>query len=210
MGSGRGAPRPDAGFTLIEIFVVTALFTALMAAMLASLLVGRSSYASADAYIQVQQEARRAFDSMVRELREGGNVNGSASIAAPGVQRLDLQISRGYDATACGGICWGTESATFPNGWIHYVLDTSDPQRPRFMRCVTANRLDPMPAQFVGCRVLANSVSSGLASTAFTYDHANRMVTIKLQASVTSKQLPGGSMQAAPTPLTTRVRLRNT
>ncbi|MBI2104359.1 MAG: type II secretion system protein [Candidatus Omnitrophica bacterium] len=204
------APRHRAGMTLIEILFVLVIFGGLLATLMASLLVSRTSYVSADAFVQVQQEARRAFDVMVKELREAGQVNNNVAIAVPGVQRLDFQIDRGYDAAACGGVCWGTENPAFPSGWVHYVLDAATPPAPRLMRCVTAGRLDPMPADFAGCRVLANHVSAALANSSFVYDHGNRIVTVRLQASLTSQQLPGGTIGTTPVPLMTQVRLRNT
>lgn len=200
---------PRQGMSLTEIMVVLILLTGLIGALLVSLLVGQTSSLSAEAYVQVQQEARRAFDVMVKELREAGQVNNGVSIAEPGVQRLDFQISRGYDAVTCGGICWGTDDPAVPNGWVHYVIDTSTPTRARLVRCTTANRLDPMPAGFAGCWVLANAVQPSLANSAFVYDHANRIVTLKIQTSVSSTQLPGGSLGTAPAPLITRVKLRN-
>ena len=197
------------GLTLVEVLIVIAIFSGILGALLVSLLVSRTSYVSADAYLQVQQEARRAFDSMVRELHHAGRVNNDVSLLEPGAQRLDLQIARGYDAAACGGICWGTDDSALPNGLIHYVLDTADAQNARLMRCVSANRLDPMPAAFAGCRVLSNRVNPLLANSSFVYDHGSRAVTVRLQTAITSPQLPGGTMGTTPAPLITRVRHRN-
>ena len=203
--------RTRRGFTLMEVLVTVVIFGVVLGVLLVSFLVSKNTYVSSDAYVRIQQEARRAFDSMVKELHQAGQVNNSVAIAAPGVQRLDFQIVRAYDAVACAatnGNCWGTDDAALPNGWLHYVLDTADANNARFMRCVTANRLDPMPGGFAGCRVLANSLNPALASTAFTYDHGNRMVTVMLQPTIISSQLVGGSLTTA-NPLTTRVRLRN-
>lgn len=193
------------GFTLLELLIGITIFGVLSGALLVTLLVGSNSYLSTELAVQSQQEARRALDRSTRELRNAGKVNNSVSIAAPGVQRLDFQIARGYDATTCGGICWGSDDAALPNGWIHYVLDPTNPQHVRLVRCVTANQLDSMLAGFAGCQVLANEVDSALANTAFTYDHPGRMVTIRLQTSITSPRLP----QSLTTSLTTRIKLRN-
>lgn len=198
------------GFTILEIQLAAVIFAGILAALLLGLLMGRSSYVSAEAYVQLQQEARRAFDGMARELRGAGQVNNNVTILDPGVQRLDFQIARSFDISVCGGVCWGTDAVLLPNGWLHYVLDATNPQNARLMRCVTANRLDPMPVDFAGCRVLANSLTPNLANSSFMYNHATRTILVKLQTSVTSQQLPGGSMVLSPTPLTLRVRLRNT
>lgn len=199
------------GLTLTEMLFVITILVVLVGVLLVSLLVSRLSYLSAEAYVQVQEQARRAFNAVVQELHQAGHVNNDVAIAEPGVQRLDFQIVRapGYDLAACGGNCWGTDTPALPSGWIHYVLDPTDPQNPRLMRCVTANRLDPMPAGFAGCRVLAIYVNPSLAATSFTYDQGNRIVTVRIQNSISSLQLPGGSMGTTPVPLITRVRLRN-
>ena len=196
------------GFTLMEVLVSVVIFGIVLGVLLVSFLVSKNTYVSSDAYVRIQQEARHAFDNMVKELHQAGRVNNNVAIAAPGVQRIDFQVVRAYDAVACGGNCWGTDDAALPNGWIHYVLDTANAQNARLMRCVTAARLDPMPGGFAGCRVLANYLNPALASTAFTYDHANRIVTMALQPVITSSQLVGGSLTTA-SPLTMRVRLRN-
>ena len=203
------ARRDSRGFTLLEVLVVLVLIGVLVGVLMVSSTVGWGTYSSSDAAVQVQQAARQAFDAMTKELHGAGLVNDNVAIAEPGVQRLDFQITRGYDSVACGGICWGTDDAALPSGWVHYVLDAADAQNVRLLRCVTAGRLDAMPGGFAGCRVLANDVNGNLANTAFVYDHANRTILIRLQTLVTSSQLAGGTVTSAPIALTTQVRLRN-
>ena len=60
------------GFTLIEMLVSIGIAGTLAAALIVSLLIGRETYLSSSASIDVQQEARRAFQTMVQELRESG------------------------------------------------------------------------------------------------------------------------------------------
>lgn len=205
----RQPVRGERGLSLMELMVTLAMLSVLVGVILGTFMIGRSSYTSADTYVQVQQAARQAFDNMVKELHGAGLVNNNVAIAEPGVQRLDFQISRGYDVAACGGICWGTDDPAIPTGWVHYIVDASNAQNVRLMRCVTAGRLDAMPGGFAGCRVLSNNVNGNLANTALAYDHANRTVLLRLQTLVTSSQVAGGTMRAAPTALTTHIRLRN-
>lgn len=193
--------------TVFEVMLAAVIFGGISAILMGLLLIGRTSYVSADASLQVQQEARRAFDAIVKELHGAGQVNNSVTIPEPGVQRLDFQIIRDYDTAACGGICWGTDDTILPNGWVHYVVDTADPQNVRLMRCITANRLDAIPVGFAGCRVLANRVNQ--ANSFFSYDNGSGTVTVRLQIAIVSTQLPGGGMSLSPTALVTRVRLRN-
>ena len=203
-------PGGAAGFSLVEVVIVTLISVVVLGALYAGALVSRKSYAFTDSSVRVQEGIRRAFSTMLAELRESVNVNNNVSIANPGVQRLDFQLSRGYDAAACSGVCQGSDDPAWPTGWVHYLVDTTTPQRVRLMRCVTANRLDTMPANFNGCRVLANDVSSALTDSAFRYDSATRVITVQLPTSVTSQDLPNGRMVASPAPLVMRVRLRNT
>ena len=122
------------GFTLTEMLVVTSLFLIIGAGLLTTFLSGQSSYLSADAYIQVQQESRKAFDNVVRELRESGNIScGVAACAdatcpstcAANTSRLNFQIATGYAAGP--GISWDSGVAGSPcknagATWNHYAI----------------------------------------------------------------------------------------
>jgi type II secretory pathway pseudopilin PulG len=200
-------PTHRSGWTLLESLISLTIFSGLMAVLLSSLNANRQAHLTSDAYLQVQQEARRALDTIMRELREAGHVNNDVGIAAPGVQRLDFQLARSYDAVGCGGVCWGTDEAGLPTGWIHYVVD---PAGGRLVRCVTAGRLDAMPVGYAGCGVLAADVETALATTGFTYDATTRTVTTWLRTALTAAQIPTGRMQLAPEALVVRIPLRNT
>ncbi len=156
-------------------------FLILGGALLTAFLTGQTTWVSSDAFVQVQQEARRGFDSMARELRQAG-LAGPA--AAPGPQNMNLtalaggsnqlnfQVALGYDATpspGCGGICWGADGV---NGqWIHYavVVNAGLPanNNRQLVRCVTgAGTRDTVPlANGTNClpggfRVIANNVNT--------------------------------------------------
>ncbi len=204
------------GFTLSEIIVVAALFLILGGGILTAFLTGQTSYFSADSYVQVQQEARRAFDYMVRELRESGNIScgaaagGCATPATPST-RLNFQIALGYFSSAatspCGtvGVCYGNEAAA--NQWVHYVISgTGVTGNDTLYRCLTPGQYDVI-ASYVGCRVLANNVNG--TNSSFLWDPAAsvRSVTMNLQTRYQNTRIAGGSQQTGV--LTTRVRLRN-
>ena len=197
---GGCTPPPRAGFTLTEILVVILLLLVIGGGLLTVLLIGQTSYISSDAYVQVQQEARKAFDNAVQELRQAGNVSLSAD-----ANQLHFQIARGYNTeAACQGpaaTCWGSEAAT--GEWVHLVV-TGDGDGVQMVRCVTAGVVNPV-TDFTGCRVLANSVKGGTSS--FAYDAANRVVTLILEFEYRNSALPGGRQTTSP--LTARVRLRN-
>ena len=206
------------GFTLVEMLVVLVIFGGIMGALLISFLVGKSSFLSADMYIHVQQEARRAFDIMVKELRESGNIDSpttSPTVGFLNATRVNFQIARGYNINggctipvSCATctcrntntVCWGNDTTNC--NWVHYLVNNG-----QLLRCQSANP-DTADATLVAstCRVMANDLQTFLAD----FDTTAQTVTMRLEIRETSAQLPGGSMGTTPAPLVTRVRLRNT
>ena len=63
------------GFSLVELMIVLAIFSTILGAIYGVLSMSRSSYQTGDIQIVVQQEARKAMDKIVTELREGSSVN---------------------------------------------------------------------------------------------------------------------------------------
>lgn len=200
------------GFTLVEMLVVVAIFGGIMGALLISFLVGKSSYLSADAYIQVQQETRRAFDNMVKELREAGGTITPADVTSTS---LTFQVALGYNLAApcpVNAVCWGAQDQNGANqpGWsIRYRVNGTQLVRELH------NEIPPIDPP-VATRVLANNANSGLAAdglpaTSWRYDSGTKVVNMRLEVRQVSGQLPGGSMSTSPpAPLRTQVRLRNT
>lgn len=188
------------GFTFIELLVVSVLFLAVGAGLLTVFLSGRTSSLSGDAYVQVQEEARKAFDRAVQDLRQAGNVVVSAD-----AKQLHFQTARGYNTEAAcqnpPAICWGSEAAT--GEWLHLVI-TGAGDNVQLVRCTTAALVNPV-TDVTGCRVLANRVKGGTSS--FVYDVANRVVTLTMEFEYQNAALPGGRQTT--TPLSTRVKLRN-
>ena len=190
------------GFTLSELVIATALLAILSGVLASGLLLGRRTYVTSETYVQVQEETRRAFDAMGRELRGGGGT------ITPAANQLTFQLALGFNLAPLAGcpanaICWGAKNQAGANqpGWtLRYRLDTAAQQ---LLREVVDNQL-PTPA-VQSTRVLANSIQT----VSFSYAAATQTITIQLQAQRASQELPGGSLSAAPTPLVTRVRLRN-
>ncbi len=191
--------RRAAGLTLTELLIGSILFLVLGGALLVSFLTGQSSYLSSDAYIQVQEEARRAFDNVVRELRESvtiscgpppavqtGNCNGS---------RINFRVAMGYT----GGVTQVGDGSTL-NWYGHYIIDAA---AQRLYRCATAGEGDAV--DLAACRVLANHVDT--AQSSFSWSTATRIVTCTVQVTYANPRLPSGSIS---TPrLVSQVRLRN-
>ena len=204
-------PNVSLGFTLVETLMVTTLFLIIAGGLLTMLLSGQTSYLSADAALQVQEEARRAYDVMIRELREAGASNlATWQPTTPdvppgsGFKQLNFQIARGYNGVGCTNtICWGSENA---NGeWIHYAV-VDNPTLPdandlQLVRCVDANATTAI-TDGTNCRVLANDIQS------VTFAYAGGAVTVNLQAQYQDPRLPGNG-QASTQLLSSRVKLRN-
>jgi len=199
------------GFTLVELLFVMAIFSGIIGALLLTFVVGRNSYLSSDAYIQVQQEARRAFDTMVKELREAG---GTVTATAGPPSQLQFQIALGFNLAGCAvnAVCWGALNQNGSNqpGWsVRYRVSGTQ---------VIREVLDQNSTVQPGTRVLANNVNNGVgadgqAATQFSYDGTNRVVTIRLDMAQPPGPVPKnvGAVQDAFRPrLSTQIKLRNT
>ena len=115
------------GLTITELLIAVAIFVAIGGALAVSLLMDQRAFVTSEASTHVQQQARRALDAMVKELREAGNVDSPTTAPNQDVTnttRLNFQIARSYDDALCGGICWGNDTMT--GGWIHYLLDATN------------------------------------------------------------------------------------
>ncbi|MDP3722825.1 MAG: hypothetical protein Q8R91_04935 [Candidatus Omnitrophota bacterium] len=193
------SPQPRAwGFTLVELMVVSVIFVIIGMGLLTTFVTGWTSFFSADAYIQVQQEARRAFDAMVRELREAGQITAAGS-------QLDFQVALGYNQPPpcpAGAICWGArdENGVSRASWkLRYRVAGT-----QLIREIvdSGNMVQP------GTRILANFIDG--ANTSFSWNPANRTVTMQLQAQYLNSQnraLPGAGQRTGV--WTTRVGVRN-
>ncbi len=193
------------GFTLIELMFVVTILTIILGALLTSFMIGRSSYVTGDAYIQVQQEARRALDTMGKELRAARST--VAVAGNPAGSQLNFQIALGYNLAQAGctanAVCWGAQDLTNvnqPNWSVQYRLAGTQ---------LVRELLNGAQVVAGSQRVIANSVNAAAAAAQpiFAYDAPTKTVTIALDVRQASNQLAGGSMSTSP--LTTRVRLRN-
>jgi len=206
------------GFTLVEMLIVTVLLFIVGGGMLSTFLTGQASFMSGEAYVQVQQEARHAFDLMVRELREAQMGPTFPITISAGPKQINFQVALGYnDRVACQNparTCWGGENVV--GNWLHYAIIGSG-SAAQLVRYLDASETGapPLPTTCVSpnCRVLANNIrrendpTKGPVYTTFAYDSTNKVVTIVLQIERNDARLPGGR-QATPV-LSSRVKLRN-
>lgn len=186
------------GLTLTELIVVAALFVVLIGALLTSYLASRRSHLSADAYIQVQQEARRALEGMVKELRES---NGGRMFLS-GTSTIVFQVPNDNDqdgsVVSGGTLEWGAPDVA--NGCIQYALTGTQLQRTLLT--------GPMDVQGASCggqvagttaRVLGNDVDE----LVFTSTTGGLQVSV---TTVLTSQLPGSGQRAT---MSSRVQFRN-
>ena len=187
------------GFTFVEVLFVSLIFVIIGGGLLTMYLTAQTSYLSADAYVQVQQEARRGLDAMVRELREAGNVTWNAGTP----QQVDFQIALSYNQAACVGTCWGARDAAGVDqtGWrVRYRMVGG-----QILREVLNTPTPIPPGMLQTTRVLANNVDG--ASSSFGWNAGTKVVTVTLQTRVQQAALPTGSQ--ATNVLVTRTTLRN-
>ena len=171
-------------------------------ALLVTLLNGQSSYLSMDASIQVQEETRRAFDTMVRELHEAGGT----VLPCSNCQTLDFQVALGYNSPSdCSGVCWGASDASNnPQvGWnVVYTIEPPGTQGAQLIRRAKNGTTT------VTTRILANLVDGTTTNSNFNFDSTGRIITVKLQTKTpTGSLMPGGPRSSGV--LTSQVKLRN-
>lgn len=190
---------PPRGLTLVELLIVAAILTTVMGGLLVSLLTGRRSHVAGDAYVQVQQEARRAVDAMIKELRE----TNSSQMFLSGASTVVFQTPNDNDddgSVATGGTLeWGAPDVE--DGCIQYTLDGT-----QIERTLLAGPFD-LGAETCGdqvagttARVLGNYVD------ALTFTAATGGLRVSVTTEITSQQLPGGEQRAT---ISGRVQFRN-
>ena len=204
--TGKSAAVAPHGFTLVEIMMVMLILGTIAGALFVSFLVGKNSFVTADAFVQVQQDARQALDVMARELRSVGNIPNPGNGAARAT--LEFQLPLGYGSTSVCGVadatCWGAvdASGTPRANWsLIYRLNGS-----QLVRQVV-NALPNAGGAAQSTRVIANNLDA--AQTSFTYDSNAKTVRLSLAVQINSAQIPGGRMNTGASPLTTTIKLRN-
>ena len=190
------------GLTLIELLIEAGALALVTGAVMLMFTSGHDSFLSANAYLHVQQEARRALEAMSTELRTANNLDTELTDAeedtpAGGATRLNFQISRGYDVNGCtaDAVCWGNDTGN--DGWVHYLVSNA-----QLFRCQSSGPPDTNITDVSACRVLANDAQSFLVD----YTSGTRTVTLRLQVRNTSTLLPGGAMDTGTLRVQTRLR----
>ena len=185
------------GVTLFELLVVIVILGLIVGVIFFAASSNQASYLSTEIAVYVQQQARHAQGEMGRELRQAG---GAIATAA---NQITFQMNLGYNQAApcpVNAVCWGArdEAGAGQFGWsVRYRLNGTQ---------LVRELLNGAGALQAGTRVLANDVTS----LQFTYvGGATRTVTVQLQVQRLSPFLPGGGLAVAPTPLVSRIRLRN-
>lgn len=201
--------RTRDGFTLTELLIVSSLVAIITGGLMLALFSGKASFVASDAATFVQQQSRQAFDSMVRELREAGNV-GTTSVphgGDPNSIQLNFQIVRGYNSEAgCTGVCWGSDLAL--GGWVHYTIIGVAGNGRQLVRCANTDQTTAITALGTNCRVLANSVAHPNAGSLDLFAFSGNNVIVNLEIKYLNSALPDGGSRSSGV-LTSQVRLRN-
>ncbi|MFC1698530.1 PilW family protein [Candidatus Omnitrophota bacterium] len=72
--------RLRSGFTLVELMGTILIFTIILLGTITIFTIGKNSWQIGAAQLDVQQEARRAMESMVRELRQSNGIDGATFV----------------------------------------------------------------------------------------------------------------------------------
>ncbi len=200
-GTVRMTRVRDRGFTLVEVIVVSLLVLVVVGGLLTTYLVGQTSFFSAEAATVIQQQARQAFDNVVRELRESTTVScGTAGTTTTCTsRRLNFQVVQGY---AGGSPVLGDGTTT--DRFAHFII-TGTGADEQLVRCDGSTAPTVAITDFSGCRVLANHVDG--ATSDLRWDNVARIVTLNLEIEYAHSILPTGSQTTGV--LTSQVKLRN-
>lgn len=186
------------GLSLFELIVVAAIFAAMTAALLISFVVGRRSHVVGDAYVQVQQEARRAVDAMIKELRQ----TNSSRMFLSGGSTVVFQIPHDNDgdgSVATGGTLeWGAPDVD--SGCLQYTLSGTQIERTQLAGPLNvAGATCGSQAAGTTARVLGNDVN------ALTFTSLTGGLQVLVTTQMTS-QLPGTGQRAT---INGRAQFRN-
>jgi type II secretory pathway pseudopilin PulG len=144
-----------AAFSLIELLIVVGILGLVTGTLAVLFTSGQRSTLSSEAYVHVQQEARRALDAMNKELHKANNID--TELTSPGsdtpsggATRLNFQISLGYNVSGCtpNATCWGNDTTN--GGWVHALRNGT-----QLVRC-QSTASETTITDFSPCRVLAN------------------------------------------------------
>jgi len=160
------------GFSMVELMVVTLLFTVVISGVFLVLSSGRSTWFEADTRVSVRQELRKALRAMKRELSMSGPTQ--VSVEDDGAVDTSISFNVSQGATAGGGVNWCTTP-------INYSVSSGQLIR----------------TEGAATRVLANNVTSltflragasprmlRINTTVSKFTKGNRNVTVLQEASV--------------------------
>jgi type II secretory pathway pseudopilin PulG len=201
-----------AGFSLTEAMVVVVLVLMIGGGFLVMLMSQQRASSMADNSVQLQQEARRALDTITGDLREANPAAitcgpGAAACGGANDTRLNFQVARSYDA-GTGTRIWGGDATD--TWFLHYAIISPTPTTVQLIRYntnaaggATVGSCTPTPPG--RCRVLANNVNA--VQVDFAWDAAAGVVTVALATRMQSSAIPGGQQSSGV--VRSRIRLRN-
>ena len=137
------------GFTLIEILVALLILSFMLVGIYTVLNYGYSTYSNELGLLDLQQQARRAMDGMIREIRQTNESAGQGNLSIPSASTIIFNIP-----PDTFGLAW--------IGPITYYLDTVEG---RIVREYPAGTLHPVAGDISG---LIFSQSGDIINIEFT------------------------------------------
>jgi prepilin-type N-terminal cleavage/methylation domain-containing protein len=103
----NGTADRQAGFSLLEVMIVTVILIVVLTAVFQVISTGMNTYNTSSALTEIQGQARRVLDRVARELQPAGLATISPTPPAtgtPGTHTITFQQNVGYSGSA---ITWG-------------------------------------------------------------------------------------------------------
>lgn len=173
--------KNNKGMSLVEMMITAFLFSIILGAIMITLSTGRASLSTGSSQVDVQQDARKALNAMVRELRQAGM---TTILGVPADGSINSSITFQIPSSiSVAGPVW--------SGAIQYSLGG-------------LNNRQLLRVQSGNTRVMGNNISNISFSR-----NAGSPETLNISVSVQKNTFPGFVARQSTAALSSRVRLRN-
>ncbi len=104
------------GLSMVELMVAVIIFTIMAIGIYTILFVGQEFWLSSKTRVELQQEARRAMEKMINELRQAGDLSIS-DVPADGTWRNTITFKT-PSGVAAGALTWNADSIQYSRGGV--------------------------------------------------------------------------------------------
>lgn len=195
--------KPEqAGFSLVEVLIASAVLAILVSAVLGIMVVGLQTFNSGNAITVIQNQARRIMDSIAKEIQPAGLSTISPTppaLGSAGTHTITFQPCTGYDGASDPPQQWGnvtTIAFAYDSGETNDGVDNNgDGLIDEGLVTKTVVGATSSQTKILGHWVKENGLSFNLDGTLLT-------ITLEMQKR-------GGKNELLETSLTTTVQIKN-